>query len=348
MARLLVLSMTLLAGAVAGIAANSLQLAPGPRIGHSLVFDPIARAVLLLDGYSWIRAVSPTEPPAVTEVWQWDGRAWSRRVTSAGPASRTMGRLTYDRARQRLVMYGGRVGRTETPSDETWELDATTWRRVSGEPAGPTVHVEMVYDAARNTTIRFGGALRGSRGFEWPTDTWAWSGAAWIRVATDGPPGRAAAGMVYDSRRQEIVLFGGQGEAPGPGQEQPVFNDTWIWNGRAWRLATTEGPPARAFHAMTFDERRGVALLHGGNFRELVFDDLWAWDGARWTKMQPAGATPGARRLHSIAYDAARDRTVLYGGSAPRPGGGTDVYGDVWEWDGRKWMRKQGQVRSEK
>ena len=323
-----------------GEAVERAQTLPGPRIGHSLVYDIDARAVVLLDGYSWIRAVTLIEPPPATEVWQWNGGAWNRRTHAAGPASRTMGRAVFDAARKRIVWYGGRVGRSETPSSETWEWDSTAWGRIADASAGPNVHIEMAYDAARNKTIRFGGALRNGNGFEWPTDTWEWNGAAWTRIATNGPPGRAAANMVYDSRRQEIVLFGGQGAAPGQGQEQPVFGDTWIWNGHSWRLASREGPPARAFHAMAFDERAGVVLIHGGNFREQVFDDMWAWDGTRWTAIRPRGVGPGARRLHAMTYDAARDRTVMYGGAGPRPGGGTDVFSDTWEWSGAEWTRR--------
>jgi hypothetical protein len=40
-----------------------------------------------------------------------------------------------------------------------------------------------------------------------------------------------------------------------------------------------------------------------------------------------------------MAFDAARRRTVMYGGAGPRPGGGTNVYSDTWEWDGREWTR---------
>jgi hypothetical protein len=329
----------------AGEAAERVQSLPELRIGHSLVYDVDARVVVLLDGYSWIRAISATEPPATTEIWQWNGSEWSRFTSRPGPASRTMGRAVYDVARKRIVSYGGRVGRGEVPSSETWEWDTAAWRRIAEGPAGPNVHIEMAYGAARRQTIRFGGALRGESGFDWPTDTWAWTGSTWTKIATDGPPGRAAANMVYDGKRQELVLFGGQGAAPGPGQPQPVFNDTWIWNGRSWRLASRDGPTARAFHAMSFDERAGVVLLYGGNFREDTFEDLWAWNGTRWTEIRPPGATPGPRRLHAMAYDAARDRTVLYGGAGPRPSGGTDVYSDTWEWNGSRWMRRSPRSR---
>ena len=39
-----------------------------------------------------------------------------------------------------------------------------------------------------------------------------------------------------------------------------------------------------------------------------------------------------------MAYDAARGRTVLFGGTtAPRPD--TPSLGDTWEWDGQRWTR---------
>jgi hypothetical protein len=327
------------------VAAASLPFAqpaaPGPRIGHSLIYDAHERRVVLLDGYSWIHAVSPTDPPELSELWSWNGERWVR-LPGSGPASRTMGRAVYDEARRTIVSYGGRVGRAEGASSETWERDATGWRKRAEAAAGPNVHIEMIYDALRGRTVRFGGALpEDVRRFTWPTDTWEWNGAAWTRIATEGPAGRAAASMVYDSTRGEIVLFGGQGSAPAEGQPQPVFGDTWIWNGKTWRLASREGPPARSYHAMSFDRRAKIVLLYGGSFDNEVFDDLWTWDGQRWTAARQPGATPGKRRLHALAYDAARDRTVLYGGAGPRPEGGTKVHDDTWEWNGERWTRMQ-------
>jgi len=41
---------------------------------------------------------------------------------------------------------------------------------------------------------------------------------------------------------------------------------------------------------------------------------------------------PRPRHHHAMAYDAARDRVVLFGGQADE-----DVFGDTWEWDGLSW-----------
>ena len=86
--------------------------------------------------------------------------------------------------------------------------------------------------------------------------------------------------------------------------------------------------------------------MHGGMNGDRILDDLWAWDGTRWTEVPQGQSTPGRRRLHAIAFDEARNRTVLYGGVRPDTTGQTRGYDDTWEWDGREWMRIRWPVGS--
>lgn len=57
------------------------------------------------------------------------------------------------------------------------------------------------------------------------------------------------------------------------------------------------------------------------------------WDGKQWTQIRTVGPTPGRRDLHVMVYDAARNRTVLHGGT------GEKVLDDTWEWDGKGWLQ---------
>jgi hypothetical protein len=59
--------------------------------------------------------------------------------------------------------------------------------------------------------------------------------------------------------------------------------------------------------------------------------DTWQWDGARWTRSTVPG--PGGRFHHALAYDANRDRVVLFGGVSED----RKTLGDTWEWDGAAW-----------
>jgi hypothetical protein len=61
------------------------------------------------------------------------------------------------------------------------------------------------------------------------SDTWAWDGKTWTRVATEGPPARIQFAMGYDSSRDRVVLFGGVNDKP-----QRVLNDVWEFDGTKW------------------------------------------------------------------------------------------------------------------
>lgn len=49
-------------------------------------------------------------------------------------------------------------------------------------------------------------------------------------------------------------------------------------------------------------------------------------------------AVPPARALFASAYDAARQRLVMFGGQS-----GSGALADTWEWDGERWSRAQGE-----
>ncbi len=184
----------------------------------------------------------------------------------------------------------------------------------------------------RGGILLFGG-IPADRSGPWPADTWTLQDDDWKRLASDGPPGRGRAALVYDRKRGRVVLFGGVSAPPGPKQPQIFFSDTWTWDGGRWHKAADGGPRGRYAHGMVFDERAGVVLLYSGAaaHRDAPLTDMWQWDGARWSEIRLEGPTPGYRYQPVMVYDRARGRTVLYGGI-----GGP---GDTWEWDGQRWRQ---------
>jgi hypothetical protein len=286
--------------------------------------------VLLFDG---AYPSSPAAQRGQTEIWAWTGAEW-KALSGSGPTARYASAAAFDSRRGSIVSFSGRVGRDERITPDTWEWNGTVWHQVSDTSAGARDHHSMVFDAARRNTVLFGGGPFPRRPGPWPTDTWTWDGAQWKQVATDGPTGRAVTSLVYDSRRRQVVMFGGVGAPEGAERRQASFGDTWVWEGSAWRQVSSEGPAPRNRHAMAFDARAGVTLLYGGSVEQRQFADMWKWDGHRWTEIRLTGETPGPRELHSMAYDAARDRTILYGGNSAGK-----VLDDTWEWDGARWRR---------
>jgi hypothetical protein len=296
-----------------------------PSTDHAVGFyDDRLRRVALVAG-----AGDPT-PGDRDSVWTWSGTRWEL-VTDDGPPGRVNAAAAFDAGRGTAVVAGGS---RKPAAGASWEVvadaregDRNTWRRIGDISARD--HHSLVEDG-RGGILLFGG-IPSDRSAPWPTDTWTWRNATWARVATDGPPGRGRTALAYDTRRRQVVLFGGVSAPGGANQTQTFLGDTWTWEGERWRKAADDGPRGRYAHGMTFDERAGVVLLYGGAaaHRDAPLSDMWKWDGTRWTEIVLTGPTPGHRYQPVMVYDRARDRTVLVGGL----GGARNT----WEWDGRTW-----------
>ncbi|HLJ76940.1 MAG TPA: hypothetical protein VKT75_05990, partial [Acidobacteriaceae bacterium] len=146
------------------------------------------------------------------------------------------------------------------------------------------------------------------------------------------PPARAAAGIAYDSATAQIVLFGGGGST--------FLNDTWVWNGASWVNATpaSGNPAARRNLSMAYDAATQQVVMFGGNATTnpstpVVFGDTWVWNGTSWSQTSSSG--PSARSSAVMAYDAATQQVVLFGGADTNG----NLLGDTWVWNGSSWSQ---------
>lgn len=199
----------------------------------------------------------------------------------------------------------------------------------------------MAYDPEDHGVILFGGTVvhhqpDGTNPTQSVADTWLWNGQTWKQLDVQGPPARSAEMAAYDSVRHVLVLFGGGGPG-GIGQAQ-LFQDTWTWDGARWQEqhpAHVPNPRMRA--AMSFDEKRGLVVMFGGEGQgTTTYNATWTWDGNDWTLQDPTNSPPG-RHFAAMAYDAARADTVLFGGSMAGA-----RFSDTWTWDGSNWTERPG------
>ncbi len=153
--------------------------------------------------------------------------------------------------------------------------------------------------------------------------------APWELIAAAGPSPRQNHAMVHDGVGNHVMLFGGYRGGFG-------FNgETWVFMCGQWVQSPATGPTARANFAMDFDSARDRVVLFGGTpTGSVALDDTWAWDGAAqtWTQLGPP-ASPSGRFNHAMAYDAAADRMVLFGGF------NTVRLSDTWLFDGTNWTQ---------
>ena len=341
---------------------------PGLRTGHAMVYDAARQRVVLFggadrggstvlsdtwewDGTSWQQRLPARSPPArqshalaydaarqrvvlfggwreysiFEDTWEWDGNDWTEQRPAGHPKARMRHAMTYDPAGGRVVLFGGYDG---SDLADTWTFDGSTWTQVALTGPSPRYWCGMAYDAARRRVVLHGGTAA----YTVRSDTWEWDGLVWRLQPASGPT-RSGHWLAYDVARQSVVLFGGyDGTATWP-------PDTWTFDGARWtRPSMSEAPNSRFAHAMVYDRARQRIVMVGGSSDAhsggSYLDETWEWDNRGWSLRRPA-TSPGGRVSLAIAYDASRQRVVLFGGRSP-----FGLLADTWEWDGTAWLQR--------
>jgi hypothetical protein len=282
-------------------------------MGAAMAYDAATRTVVLFSG---IRGDSS---PPLDDTWTWDGCRWIQANPPTSPPGRSFGALAFAGSSGKLVLFGGGSANSDPARNDTWTWDGSTWSQEHPAASPPMLDQPLIADDPGNhNVVLVGYGLQDNQ-----PNTWTWNGSAWTRHQFPAPPQRGNAGMAFGAQ-SGVVLFGGQpGEVGG-------LNDTWVWDGAAWSqrhpATTPQGGPVFMAHE---DARHDLLMLE--------HDGTWTWTGSDWSPQHPA-TTPPFQLFRSIAYDAARDRVVLFGGKAP-PNQPTD---DTWTWDGSHWARVGG------
>ena len=214
--------------------------APYPSYLQSVAFDENRKVLvtfggLLGDGSGFEKASN--------EIWEWDPAtgAWTNR-TPAGvkPSPRAGAGMVYDSARKLFVIFGGR-STSGYDYEDTWEWDPASDTFADRSTSGPSARSQhsMVFEKTTGKVLLFGGGLADSGSSIWPErfnyadpsqrpspgssydgtgislafgDTWEWDSTApaWTQLTPATAPGaRYDSAIIWDSKRNRAVLFGG-------------------------------------------------------------------------------------------------------------------------------------------
>lgn len=251
-------------------------------------------------------------------------------AAQGAPPRRAHHAIVYDEARERILLSGGSSpfedGNCCAMFNDLWSFDGRTWTALT--PSGtPMSGMRFAFDTSRRRVVSYGGYSNGRT----LADVRALEGDAWVSLGQHLPA--AEPGLVYDTRRNRFVAFGG---SAGRGQ---AHGDTWEFDGTRWSKAEVAGPPPRQAFVMVYDERRGRTVVFGGSGVSTpptpgpVYGDLWEYDGRTWTQVTAPGG-PSARFAAGAAYDSRRGQAIIFGGLTP-----AGSLGDTWAWDGRTWTK---------
>lgn len=247
---------------------------PGGWVSHVLwsapaIYDPLATpnpVVRVFGGFNYIPSPAAAAVTARDDADDWDGTAglWADGhalpLVSASPLidKRAAFGVAYDSLREVVVLYGGMLDDGRGGTDP--------------------------YDPAQDT-------------WEWSRDSGDWSLVCDGDTGCPCPGKRSYFGLVYDSVRARVVLFGG---AYGVGRA----NDVWEWDGTAWaRMGVIgAGPESREDAAVAYDPDNRRLVVFGGRTAAGVQDDLWQLDLGESTSPMAAIDVDWGRSGVSLAH----------------------------------------------
>lgn len=113
---------------------------PGERLGAQYAVEPATGKVLLFGGLK-AELTDPADEESIrrqfydNETWQWDGGAstWTKLAPATSPFARQNGRLAYDPATQRLVLFGGYAGFFLS---DIWTWNGSNWEPMIDQGGG--------------------------------------------------------------------------------------------------------------------------------------------------------------------------------------------------------------------
>jgi hypothetical protein len=320
---------------------------PAGRSYAGVQFDPVSNRMIVHAGYLSVEGIDTDD----TQQFVYNGGtagAWTQLVPAPGtpmntrPLSETFARdshaMVFDPAHQTLVEFGGYFA--DVPA---FNISTNLWTPPTGIlttywPPQQDGH-SLVYVPGSDSLYMMGAGA--PELYEGKLATLAWTtNYVPLHAPVSPEDSRTGEGVIYDSQRQRIVLFGGRQKFQGAMTPSTVFGDTYEWDlsAKTWTARATSGPSARYDVGMAYDAAHGQTILFGGrDAAGTPLAETWLWNGNSWTKLLPA-SSPSARFGHAMSYDPMRGVIVLFGGS------NGSLLADTWEWNGSGWAPKSPAV----
>ncbi len=238
---------------------------PVRRAHFAMAYDSRRGRVVMFGG----RAMTPDNSVVnLKDLWEWDGMRWHFRASN-GPVARFNCSMAFDEQRGgRTVLFGGQpvpVTGEQPDGELVWEWDGERWHTnqpsLNPGSANYRAGARMIYDSFRRVIV-FGPNVE-DNGY---SAFWDWDGFNWSNsISALSDPvlltlsGTHSSGWAFDANRRRGILFGGYQGNP--------HNKTALFDGKQWTLLTDSptNPAPRGDVAMTYDSRRGVAVMFGGS-----------------------------------------------------------------------------------
>ena len=291
---------------------------PSPRTGHVAVYDP--------SGDRMIVAWGSEDLVELNDAWELTlsgTPTWNQIAPAGGPSGRHYATAVLHPPSNRIVLFGGVIGRFEKPND-TWalDLDATpTWYEIVPGTTAPAyrAHHTMVLDTAGDRLVTFGGSDINPPLFN---DVWVnpspYTGDWEALVPAGTPPvARIRHTAIADPLRGRMIVFGGSRFAP-----TVMLDDLWSLSfatPNVWSPVVAAGtaPSPRRGHSAIYDPVGDRMIVFGGRDASTVFNDTWTLSMSSpetWAPLAAVGPSPPPMHEHTAIYDPVANRMIVVGG----------------------------------
>lgn len=308
------------------------NVAPPRRAVHAMVFDTARERVVMFGGRQ-APADSDAQATYLNDTWVYKDETWTQINSTQAPSGRQFPAMAYDRARDKVILYGGNVLAEDEESfelqDDTWEFDGEQWTRVA---TGPKVAKPVMgYDATLNQTLMLGLNEDGTASVMYRYDAAAHS---WVSVTPTPFPTCVNDGhMVYRERTGKLTFFGGVCRTATSDVEE-----VWEWDnaGNKWTKLTTTTFPRLAGQAVSYDPFRNEVIAFGGTaaLGTVVASQTNILKGTAW-RQAFLNLRPAPRSLARFESDAASNTIWLFGGLDETS---TSYYSDLWGYRNGQWF----------
>jgi N-acetylneuraminic acid mutarotase len=297
---------------------------PGPRSGHTMVYDIDSNEIILFGG-----VLANGDRTPLPYVWRYNfiNQIWRRLRPAHSPSPRFNHGMTYIPLNHTVIIFGGINTTNHAGLRDTWLFNSQTneWEEKNPEVSPPRLSdTNLIYDSHGHRVLLFGG-FRGGMLYDnlWEYDI---NTNNWTELNdVNNPSARYGHSLIYNNLINMTFLFGGSTSA--------YKNDLWKYNYStlSWNLIVCDTkPPSRYWHRMSYIYDLNFGFLFGGrNVEDLGDTWFFNFNSSEWIN-HITERSPSSRLLFSMIYNSYDKRVYLYGGMGESF---TKTFNDLWAFD---------------
>lgn len=320
---------------------SAARMGTGPdEAGLAAAYDPNSRRVIVLGRNetwlwdsmkkTWERAATPVQNPehavaaydpkqgvvvliidhdeVTRSAWKWDSalKQWKAAPSQNLPALNPRSQITYDKDRQKLVLFNS--------TDSIFEADNISASWLATPPTGSTP------DTFGFTVAFFDpqGKLLAISGYG-NSHLWQWNGIRWLRISNAPALAPSSGGLLFSDRANGGLLLL-QAMHDSPVKLWRFFRSTWN------PIVTGHEPTTSEYATASYRESSSTLLLFGASLQ------AWKWDGA-WREVPgPSEEVPFPVAVH---HEATNTTVFTTGGIA-------SYARSTWMHANEQWTRMSG------